>query len=66
MAEQQKPSTLQFGSAGHTYESCIGKGAPIPVGYHTGKAAAVVLQLEQTAPGGDSQHTLHYLQRKRR
>lgn len=57
MAEQEKLSTLKFSLMGHTYESCMGKGATILMGYHAGKRAALVLQLEGTAPGGDSQHT---------
>lgn len=35
----------------------MGEGATILTGYHTGKRAALVLQLEGIAPGGDSQHT---------
>lgn len=57
MAEQQKPRTLKFSLVGHTYETCMGKGTTILIGYHTGKHAALVLQLEGTAPGGNSQHT---------
>lgn len=57
MAEHQKLNTLKWNSVRHTYESCIGKGATIPIAYHTGQHAALVLQLEGTAPGGGSQHT---------
>ena len=57
MTEQEKPSTLKFSLVGHTQEGRIGKGATILMGYHTGKGAAPVLQLEGTAPGRDSQHT---------
>lgn len=57
MAEHHNFSTFKFSSVGHTYESCIGEGATIPMGNHTGKCAAAVLQLEGTSPGGDTQHT---------
>lgn len=62
--QKSKSSALKYSLVGHTYQSCLGKGATILMGDHTGKRAALVLQLEGTAPGGDPQHTQKYLQEK--
>lgn len=62
--QKSKSSALKYSLVGHTYQSCLGKGATILMGDHTGKCAALVLQLEGTAPGGDPQHTQKYLQQK--
>lgn len=62
--QKSKSSALKYSLVGHTYERSPGKGTTIPMGDHTGKLAALVLQLEGTAPGGDPQHTQEYLQQK--